>query len=250
MKNSYKAIFKFSSILLIVCLLYFIIVYIKGYKKTTVQFEYESLQVGYTNLDISLDIDDDFWKEIEAVKIHLFPQAARVPYGLEERDIWVRGIFNDLEIAFLLEFEDTTRNTALLEKSDACAIMFIPTKSVATAQMMGHASEANIWHWLAYRDVLKKAEERDSIPAVRELIAMGPGTQNPMKVEEVEGKGEFYNGRWRVIMKRQLETQQDGKLTFNEGQLKIAFAVWDGAKQESFGIKSISILRNLYLVRD
>lgn len=250
MKNSYKAIFKFSSILLIICFLYFIIVYIKGLKKTVVQFDAEFLQVRYTNLNIPLDIDNDFWKEIEAVKIHLFPQAARVPYGLEERDIWVRGIFNDFEIAFLLEFEDTTRNTALPPNSDACAIMFVPTKSVATAQMMGHASKANIWHWLAYRDISKKAVEKDSISAVRELIAMGPGTQNPMKVEEVEGKGKFHNGKWRVIMKRTLETQQDEKLTFKEEQLKIAFAVWDGAKQESFGIKSISILRNLCLVRD
>nr|NIS38579.1 hypothetical protein [Candidatus Saccharibacteria bacterium]NIV04125.1 hypothetical protein [Calditrichia bacterium]NIV72528.1 hypothetical protein [Calditrichia bacterium]NIV99642.1 hypothetical protein [Candidatus Saccharibacteria bacterium]NIW79745.1 hypothetical protein [Calditrichia bacterium] len=57
--------------------------------------------------------------------------------------------------------------------------------------------------------------------------------------------------KWFVMMKRQLSSQQEGEVEITpDNNLKIAFAIWDGAQVESLGIKSISILGTLILKRN
>lgn len=213
--------------------------------------EEDTLCIKYITANITLNINENLWRDIEPVKIHLFPQAAKLPYGKEERDIWVRGAYNANEIVFLVEFADKTENRGLPLNSDACAVMFAAKDSPATVQMMGHGGNTNIWHWQAERDAQRYQHQNDSLEAVRELIATGPGTQAVLPGQYVQGKGEYNNGKWTVIFKRSLYSGQEGALEIlPESYPKIAFAVWDGAKSESLGIKSISILRTLKLTKN
>ena len=56
------------------------------------------------------------------------------------------------------------------------------------------------------------------------------------------GKGVHQNGRWKVVFKRSLQTE-DAKndLQFEIGKLiPIAFAIWDGSNSDVAGLKSVS----------
>jgi DMSO reductase family type II enzyme heme b subunit len=196
--------------------------------------------------EIPLDPETEIWNSLKPEKVHLQPQTARVPYGNEEREMLVRAVYNEEEIAFLLEYRDTTVNWGLPANPDGCAILFVPGDSPATAQMMGFNSTANIWHWLADRNYKRYREGDTTVNVIRELIAHGPGTQTPMTQQLVEGKGEYTGDGWRVVIKRRLKKIQPDELDLVPGEeFKVAFAIWDGQLVESFSRKSISILRKL-----
>ncbi|MEW6456092.1 MAG: ethylbenzene dehydrogenase-related protein [Acidobacteriota bacterium] len=208
----------------------------------------KNLNVGYTEESISVNPISEVWKSADFTKIHLYPQSARIPYGNSEKELLVKALYNDREIAFLLEFYDETEDRGGPVNPDACAILFVPNDGPATAQMMGYGSKANVWQWLADRDTEKYQKGNESIKTVRELIAHGPGTQTPMENQNVEGRGMHKDGKWAVVFKRDLKSNQEGEFEFKPGTDKnIAFAVWDGIKMESFSRKSISILRTLTL---
>ena len=251
MNKTYKSVLIFAAVLSALGGLFFLIMQVTGRVSPDLDIKVETLTMGYTSMALPLNPTDNFWQTIEAVQIHLFPQSARVPYGNEERDVWIKGAFNDREIAFLLEFEDETENRDDPAHSDACAVMIIPGDSPATAQMMGHGGKANIWHWRADRDYQQYQLRVDTVKAVRELIATGPGTQSAFTIQNAVGKGIYSNGRWHVIIKRPLIHREEGEMQFDsENNFKIAFAVWDGALEESLGIKSISIVRSLKLLKN
>lgn len=78
---------------------------------------------------------------------------------------------------------------------------------------------------------------------VEDLIAGGFGTLTSQPVEEqnVQGFGEWKDGRWRVIFSRDLESSGLDDVSFLTGKTySVAFAVWDGANQERNGQKSTS----------
>ncbi|MCP2605158.1 ethylbenzene dehydrogenase-related protein, partial [Candidatus Aminicenantes bacterium AH-873-B07] len=171
---------------------------------------------------------------------------ARIPYGTDERDIFVRAAYNDSEVVFILEYEDSTKNVGGFVNPDAAAILFVKKNSPETKQMMGYGAKANIWHWLADRNFQKYKQGKKYINVVRELIAQGPGTQIEMTVQNVKGKGIYKNGKWKIVFKRELKSKYEDEFELGPGiPFEIAFAQWEGQKMESFSKKSISILRTL-----
>lgn len=246
-----RTIITTAIIVLILSLGYFGILYRMIYSTSERLEEKKNLTVKHLKQKFDLNVDAEFWKDIEPEKIHLYPQSARVPYGSTEKELWVRAAYNDSEIAFLLEFDDQTEDWGAPANPDACAIMFIPAAAPAAAQMMGYAGKANVWHWLADREALvldAQAKGDVSVKAVRELIATGPGTQTPLRFQNVDGKGEYRDGKWSVVFRRTLNSKQEGEFELGRHtNHKIAFALWDGTKMESFSRKSISILRTLTL---
>ncbi len=75
---------------------------------------------------------------------------------------------------------------------------------------------------------------------VDNLLAGSFGTLTAAPDQIVQGKGEWRDGTWRVVFARDLKVTGD-YAQFSQGEkTNIAFAVWDGAKQERDGMKSVS----------
>jgi DMSO reductase family type II enzyme heme b subunit len=93
----------------------------------------------------------------------------------------------------------------------------------------------NIWQFKADWN-----EESRSSP-VEDLNAAGPGTLTTQDRQDVSGKGQYSNGRWKVIFLRSLQTDDEDDAQFWPGlQTWVNFAVWDGSHKDMAGQKSVS----------
>jgi len=246
MKGSVKVALGFSTPLLLFGVVFFLLMRFFTRDQLVGVTDEPPIQVIYTSSEIPLDPSSEFWLDIDQTNVHLWPQNARVPYGTEERDLSVRGVYNDREIAFHLEFDDDKEDREGPLNRDACAVFFGPANSPATAQMMAHGSTGNLWHWVADEDALSRQEGGDPTQAVLELFTTGPGTQTPLEQQTVLGWGEYSGTGWSVVIKRQLDSVQDDAVSVEpDSELIISFAVWDGSKVEALARKSISIVTNL-----
>jgi hypothetical protein len=142
---------------------------------------------------------------------------------------------------------------------------------------MGNRSKpVNIWHWKAGLEETLEAEEDleyagggvdmdalifggimsnpvaklnvTSENAVEELNAEGFGTVTPQPADNqnVEGYGEWKDGVWTVVFVRDMPKtgKWDIDLTRKDPSL-IAFAVWDGLKEDRNGRKVVSVWQRL-----
>lgn len=78
---------------------------------------------------------------------------------------------------------------------------------------------------------------------VEDLMAGGFGslTSQPLAAQNVQGYGDWDNGRWRVIFYRDLLSPEGADVSFTLDQpYSVAFAAWDGANGERNGEKSTS----------
>ncbi len=248
MTSPRATILVFAVALLLLGTLYFVVVRAMGQPRLAALASEPALVIHHTTEPIPLDPDAAAWARMEPVKIHLYPQTARAPFGTEERDVWVTAAYTDGAAAFRLDFADATEGRDSTSYADACAIMFVLGTAPAAGQMMGHDASANIWHWRADWDAAHARPGGDSARAVHELLASGPGTQGLMPTQTVAGRGRYHDGKWSVVFERPLRPQQEGELALApDGDIEIAFAVWDGAKRESLSRKSISVLRPMRL---
>jgi mono/diheme cytochrome c family protein len=84
--------------------------------------------------------------------------------------------------------------------------------------------------------------------SVEDLNAIGFGTltSQPREDQNVQGRGIWNAGKWRVIMVRTMRSQSDRDVQFVPGHsLPIAFAVWDGAQGDRDGQKAVSVWQQL-----
>jgi DMSO reductase family type II enzyme heme b subunit len=126
---------------------------------------------------------------------------------------------------------------------DAALIQF-PVKLTGTSEkphfFLGDTSHpVNLWYWMA-----DKNEDPQADP-VEEQNADGyksPAKIQPANAQDVKGRGQFSNGRWRVVMKRALTTKDAANdIQFVRGEIiPIAFHVWDGSNGETGLQRSIS----------
>jgi len=88
--------------------------------------------------------------------------------------------------------------------------------------------------------------------SAEEAAAKGLGTltAHPPLQQHVQAKGEWREGRWQVVLRRQLTFAEGADLQLKVGQkVHVAFAVWDGAAKDRNGQKSVSIWNTLILER-
>jgi hypothetical protein len=86
---------------------------------------------------------------------------------------------------------------------------------------------------------------------VQNLIAGGFGTLTSDASEDLEGFGVHSGSRWMVVFSRSLLPQGDMQPEFSgQGQIDVAFAVWDGSKRERDGIKSVSSFTQLTVTNE
>ena len=161
----------------------------------------------------------------------------------------IRALYNDAELAFLLEMDDRTmslpgepdaetmQDPDLTLHSDAFAIQF-PQEGAFAAQptvekpLFRHGDgehPVTIWYWNA------GSVEPSVAPYTR--IFDGAGVQQKLVARdgdsELQGSGEWVNGRWRVMIKRPRNGANSDDVTFEESRfVPVSFANWDGSNGE------------------
>ncbi len=178
----------------------------------------------------------------------------------------IRSIHNGKEVAFLLEWQDATKNETLTPGvfRDGAAVA-LPIGNAPAFFCMGQLDHyVNIWHWKAdwQSDVDRRAARAkekkrrrkgprrfEVIPrrpsSVEDLIGGGFSTlTSKQRQGRIKGQAEWKRGLWRVVMKRPLTV--DGDDLDNEAMLipgrlqAVGFAVWNGESQERNGQKAVA----------
>ena len=246
--------------------------YSRGVPVTSEELGRIVLEVPFIDKDIDLteDISLDVWDNISPVEIKLTYQIMVLPWpkgGVPE--ITVKAFHSEEDIYFYFEWMDETEDTSIGRNqfSDACAIMFpLGDKVQPSTIMMGFLGRANIWHWKAsqdkeywseelpenkvYSDFYYPFEEEEvfvvskDLPksAVNDLIAEGIGRLSSKEIQKIQGRGFWNDGTWHIVVKRSLsDTDPELAAAFESGKKKLsAFAIWNGAKGDRGGRKSIS----------
>lgn len=225
---------------------------------------------------------DAAWAALPVHVAPLVPQDMVEPRLLKATtpEVRVRAMHDGTNVAFLLEWADTTKNDlpGPARFTDACAVQLPavpPARDLPAPQMgeKGRGVEITYWRasWQAVvdgrgdtlRDIYpnatvdhypfeaksladgspeKKEAEKRYAPAralgntmagprkspVEDLIAEGPGTLAPSGATTSSGKGVRTATGWAVVLARKVPNG-----VTPPGRSQVAFAVWDGADEES-----------------
>lgn len=209
--------------------------------------------------------EDPAWNKVPPMTLPLSGQVITRPVWPEPaaRALTVRSIHNGTDIAFLLEWQDNTKNDRLTPGTfrDGVAIG-LPLGDAPAFFCMGQLDHyINIWHWKAdwqsdidrrsAKSAEKKAEGEvrrfEVIPrrksSVEDLIGGGFSTLTTKDEQgRVQGKATWKDGMWHVVMRRPLaSTGQENEARLEPGHLQtIAFAVWNGENKERNGQKAVA----------
>ncbi|MCR4290949.1 MAG: c-type cytochrome [Candidatus Scalindua sp.] len=217
---------------------------------------------------LPLDPDSGMWEDAELTEIPLAGQILVKPrlWNPSVNSIIIRSLYNKTNISFLLEWNDRTNKQDEVF-SDAVAIQFpvkIPEGAKKPSFMMGDSSnKVYILHWEAHHQLELHSEmevetgenvkypDRVGHTAVEEASAKGVMSfkaQSPEN-QEAEGVGQWKDGRWRVLIKRPLFSEDNNDTQFEKGKLiPFSLAAWDGSSGEHRGKKAISSWYYLTLV--
>lgn len=147
--------------------------------------------------------------------------------------------------------------------------------------MGNRGKPVNIWHWRAgLEETLEASEDSEystggvdmdalifggimfnpvtrllstAQNSVDELNAEGFGTITPQlpEFQNVEGAGEWQDGEWTVVFLRTLESQGKWDAVLKiDAPVLVAFAVWDGVKDDRNGRKVITVWQRLNVQRE
>lgn len=189
--------------------------------------------------------DDPAWEKAPYASLYLVPQiiAEERHYTPSLDSISVKALYNDKEIALLMEWDDRTRSLPGDAKAveiadgevfeDAVAVQWpvaIPTESEKPYFGMGDAAwPVNIWYW-------RSEPSAGGAQAVKLINSKGIKDREARDAADagLKAAGVYDKGTWRVVMKRPLKTNpQDKDIQFEEGRfIPVAFAAWDGSNRE------------------
>ncbi|NIO03929.1 MAG: c-type cytochrome [Proteobacteria bacterium] len=118
--------------------------------------------------DLPLDVTDNIWESASPMEIPLSPQIVTVPM-IDESSITrahVSAIHNSKDIAFLIEWEDKTKDEDLdLDRfTDAVALEFpsLSDQAKPNFAMGDREGPVNIWYWSAARDTSGKGPGQEA----------------------------------------------------------------------------------------
>jgi DMSO reductase family type II enzyme heme b subunit len=215
--------------------------------------------------DIPADPENILWQRTSAFRVPLMLISQKTDPNVKalyvetkksmtdplDRLVNVKALYNEKDIAFLVEWKDATRNVVLDVDTfrDGIALQFpMQNEAVPSFRMgqgEGRKSEGmvNIWFWKA--DV-QESIDTDTQPIyqtpVENLIAGGFGTLTlkDRESQHVSGKGKWMNGKWSVVFKRPY-SGSEGNAKFTAGKFTpVSFAVWDGEEGNVDGMKAVS----------
>lgn len=208
--------------------------------------------------------DDAAWAKVPPLTVPLSGQVITRPVWPEPtaRALTVRSLHNGTEIAFLLEWQDNTKNDRLTPGTfrDGVAIG-LPLGDAPAFFCMGQLDHyINIWHWKADwqsdidRRAARQAEKKEGgvrtfeviprrVSSVEDLIGGGFSTLTTKEKQgRIQGKAQWKDGVWRVVMRRPLSSEeQENEAKLVPGRVQtVSFAVWNGENKERNGQKSVA----------
>lgn len=208
--------------------------------------------------------DDTVWQTASPISIPLSGQVITRPGWPEPtvRALTVRSLHNGADIAFLLEWQDNTKNDRLTPGTfrDGVALGF-PLGDAPAFFCMGQLDHyINIWHWKAdwQSDIDRRAarapEKKEGgvrtfeviprrVSSVEDLIGGGFSTLTTKdKQGRVQGHAFWRDGMWHVMMRRPLlSEEQENEATLVPGRIQtVSFAVWNGENKERNGQKAVA----------
>lgn len=213
---------------------------------------------------------DELWERLAPVSVTMLHQITTAPTGKNLiPTIDVRAFHDGENAYFLLEWKDEveSREHILAKFPDAVAVAFSlgDNEESRASIMMGFTSPMNFWQWKANLDAefwnnaevvtdgfankMYSYESQAEFPsmsnkatnACQDILASRPGSVTVKKNSILAGRGQWEDGKWRVIIKRAIvTTDKDSDVQLQPGQRRIAFAVWDGDKGDRGSRKSIS----------
>ncbi len=218
---------------------------------------------------LPVDPDDPAWETATEISIPLTGQATYAPRWQipAVTDLAVRAVYNSQEVALRLAWNDRFADTVSVDSvdvmaegweaddtfpvlypdgqrtrgvyPDAAEIMF-PVRygesPVLPHFVYGNAGQpVDLWRWRA------DLQHAPNSPAVVELRASGGGQPpegHAPESQRVSGLGVWRDGRWTVVVRRPLETEDGSReVQLRPGQMvPIAFHAWEGANGET-GLK-------------
>ncbi|MEO8045692.1 MAG: ethylbenzene dehydrogenase-related protein [Nitrospirota bacterium] len=214
--------------------------------------------------DLPAEPEDAAWAKVSPMTLPLSGQVITRPVWPEPsaRALTVRSLHNGTEIAFLLEWQDNTKNDRLTPGTfrDGVAIG-LPLGDAPSFFCMGQLDHyINIWHWKAdwQSDIDRRAAKasekaRDGVrtfeviprrvSSVEDLIGGGFSTLTTKEKQgRVQGKAVWKDGVWHVVMRRPLVSEeQENEAKLIPGRVQtVSFAVWNGENKERNGQKSVA----------
>ena len=208
--------------------------------------------------------EDAAWAKVSPMTLPLSGQVITRPVWPEPtaRALTVRSLHNGTEIAFLLEWQDNTKNDRLTPGTfrDGVAIG-LPLGDAPAFFCMGQLDHyINIWHWKAdwQADIDRRAAKtsekaRDGVrtfeviprraSSVEDLIGGGFSTLTTKEKQgRVQGKAVWKDGVWHVVMRRPLASEeQENEAKLIPGRVQtVSFAVWNGENKERNGQKAVA----------
>lgn len=217
--------------------------HLSNYVKSLSPLEMPPVKTVLTSRRIKGEIpgnpDDPIWRQGED---YFFPLAGQIVfeprlYTPSIDSILIKSVYNDKEVAFLITWNDRTRNAPEKGKDelpDSMAIQFpVELKDERPHFVLGDAGNpVNLWKWKAGGDTLEEANAR----GVGKYFPQGPESQG------LKGDAAYMHGRWKLIVKRSLTTEEENNdIQFVPGEfIPISFLAWDGSNNEAGGKMSLS----------
>ena len=204
-------------------------------------------------------VDDPIWQTAKASQLTLVPNIIKDErlFTPLNNSITVRAVFNEENIAFLLQINDRTESRpgeAVSEAiqddelellSDAIAIQLpkqgaYQSAPVVEKPLFRHGDKdhpVTLWYWNA------GSEEPAQAPSSLLLEGHGPDTPLQPRFEDdsLLVQQQWQDGQWQIIMQRPRTGSEWGDMEFVEGQfIPISFASWDGSNAEVEGRRSLT----------
>lgn len=214
--------------------------------------------------DLPNAANDVAWKSVSSITIPLSGQVITRPVWPEPtvRALTVRSVHNGTDIAFLLEWQDNTKNDRLTPGTfrDGVAIG-LPLGDAPAFFCMGQLDHyINIWHWKADwqsdidRRAARTSEKKEGgvrtfeviprrVSSVEDLIGGGFSTLTTKERQgRVQGQAVWKDGVWHVVMRRPLVSEeQENEAVLVPGRVQtVSFAVWNGENKERNGQKAVA----------
>lgn len=188
---------------------------------------------------------DPFWQEQEAFYFPLVGQVIQEPRmftpGVD--GIEVKAVYNENELALHLVWDDPTNSRPDPSKGtfeDAVAVQLpvrIPTDTKRPFFLMGDPGlPVQLQRWSNSGRTADGTTVEMNGNGLARVAAQAASSQ------ETKGIGEYSNGRYQLVLKRPLQTQnKTGDIQLEAGRfIPISFFVWDGSNGETGGKMALS----------